>query len=116
VWSTTFIWCLAYSLLVGTCFATFLWLLVLNSMPAGIAGLGTMATPVMGLLFSWAALGEQPTALELVGMAIILSGSAILFTRGLRETPARAPAMALAAQASAANGAGDSFEETPTSR
>jgi drug/metabolite transporter (DMT)-like permease len=85
VWSNAFIWSLAYALLVGTCFAVFLWLFVLKEMPASIAGLGTMATPVMGLLFSWAQLGEQPTALELVGMVTILAGSAILFTRGIRE-------------------------------
>jgi drug/metabolite transporter (DMT)-like permease len=87
VWSLEFGWALAYALLVGTCFAVFLWLYVLNNMPAGIAGLGTMATPVMGLLFSWAQLGEQPTIVEAVGMVAILAGSAILFMRGLKEAP-----------------------------
>ena len=71
---------------MGTCFAVFLWLFVLKEMPASIAGLGTMATPVMGLLFSWAQLGEQPTALEIVGMVAILVASALLFMRGLRES------------------------------
>jgi drug/metabolite transporter (DMT)-like permease len=85
IWTDAFIWSLAYALLVGTCFAVFLWLFVLNAMPASMAGLGTMATPVMGLLFSWAQLGEQPTPLELVGMVTILAGSAILFARGIRE-------------------------------
>ncbi len=88
VWSADFIWALLYATLVGSCLATFLWLFVLGAMPASIAGLGTMATPVMGLLFSWAQLGEQPTPLEIVGMVIILAGSAILFGRGLRETSA----------------------------
>jgi drug/metabolite transporter (DMT)-like permease len=87
VWSGDFIWTLAYALVIGTCLAVFLWMYVLNNMPAGIAGLGTMATPVMGLLFSWAQLGEQPTVLEGVGMVAILAGSAILFLRGL--TPRR---------------------------
>jgi drug/metabolite transporter (DMT)-like permease len=87
VWSGDFIWTLAYALLIGTCYAVFLWLYVLNNMPAGIAGLGTMATPVLGLLFSWAQLGERPTVLEGVGMAAILAGSAILFMRGLKEAP-----------------------------
>ncbi len=68
VWSGDFIWALAYALVIGTCFAVFLWMYVLNKMPASIAGLGTMATPVMGLLFSWAQLGEQPTVLEGIGM------------------------------------------------
>ena len=85
VWSGHFIWTLAYALLIGTCLAVFLWMFVLHNMPAGIAGLGTVATPVMGLLFSWAQLGEQPTWLEGVGMAIILAASAMLFLRGLQE-------------------------------
>lgn len=83
-WSSAFIWSLLYALLMGTCFASFLWLYVLREMPASIAGLGTMATPVVGLLFSWALLGEQPTPLEIVGMIAILAGSAILFARGMK--------------------------------
>jgi drug/metabolite transporter (DMT)-like permease len=91
VWSLAFSWSLAYAMLVGTCFAVFLWLFVLNNMPAGIAGLGTMAAPVLGLLFSWAQLGEQPTVIEGIGMVTILAGSALLFMRGLREAPPSAP-------------------------
>ena len=92
VWSSAFIWSLLFSLLVGTCFASFLWLYVLREMPAGIAGLGTMATPVLGLLFSWALLGEQPTAVEIVGMIAILAGSAVLFATGLKATGSQAEA------------------------
>ncbi len=86
-WSSAFIWSLLYALLVGTCLASFLWLYVLREMPASIAGLGTMATPVVGLLFSWALLGEQPTGLEVVGMVAILAGSALLFARAVRDDP-----------------------------
>jgi len=100
VWSFDFSWSLAYSLLVGTCFAVFLWLFVLKEMPASIAGIGTMATPVLGLLFSWAQLGERPTVIEGVGMVTILTGSALLFMRGLREAPP-------------APGAGAAVEEEP---
>ena len=87
VWSLDFSWALAFSLLVGTCLATFLWLFALRKLPAGVAGLGTMATPVMGLLFSWAQLRERPTLIEGLGMAVILAGSGILFARGLQEAP-----------------------------
>jgi drug/metabolite transporter (DMT)-like permease len=116
VWSGQFIWSLAYAMLIGTCFAVFLWLFVLSNMPATIAGLGTMATPVMGLLFSWAFLSEQPTALEIVGMVAILAGSAILFVRGLRETPT-----SMVASAGRPAGRGEPreeeiFEETPPSQ
>ena len=89
------VWSGDFSLVVGLrrCWwppasRSFLWLFVLKNMPASVAGLGTMATPVMGLLFSWAQLGEQPTVIEGIGMVAILAGSAILFLRGLREAPA----------------------------
>jgi drug/metabolite transporter (DMT)-like permease len=84
VWSGALVWSLLGAVLLGTCFASFVWLYVLREMPASIAGLGTMATPVVGLLFSWALLGEQPTPLEIVGMVAILAGSAVLFATGLK--------------------------------
>ena len=87
-WSGAFLWSLAYTLVMATGVAAFLWLYVLREMPASIAGLGTMGTPVLGLLFSWAQLGEQPTALEIVGMIVILAGLAILFAQGATNMPA----------------------------
>jgi drug/metabolite transporter (DMT)-like permease len=91
VWSSDFVWALAFSLILGTCLGSILWLYILGAMSASIAGIGTMATPVLGLLFSWAQLGEQPTPLELVGMVTILAGSAILFLRGLGGAAPAAP-------------------------
>jgi len=85
-WTSEFIWSYVYTLVMTTCVASVLWLYVLREMPAGIAGLGTMATPVVGLLASWAQLGEQPTIPEVVGMIVILAGMTILFTRGIRST------------------------------
>ncbi len=85
-WSSEFLWSYLYTLVMATCVASFMWLYVLREMPAGIAGLGTMATPVVGLLASWAQLGEQPTVPEIVGMIVILAGMAILFARGMKST------------------------------
>jgi len=83
-WSGAFIWSLAFTLVITTCLGSFLWLYVLRELPAGIAGLGTMGTPVVGVLSSWAQLGETPTVLMVVGMVLILGGMGILFTRGMR--------------------------------
>ncbi len=85
-WTSEFVWSLVFTLVMTTCVASFIWLYVLRELPAGIAGLGTMATPVVGLLASWAQLGEQPTAPEVVGMIVILMGMAILFARGMKST------------------------------
>jgi drug/metabolite transporter (DMT)-like permease len=90
-WSSAFLWSFAWALIMATCVAVFLWLFVLREMPASIAGLGTMATPVFGLLFSWAQLGERPTALEVIGMILILGGMAVLFARSYRAMTAGPP-------------------------
>ncbi len=87
-WTAAFGWSLAYTLVIGTCGGAFLWLYVLKRLPAGIAGLGTMGTPVVGLLLSWAQLGEQPTVFEALGMVGILVGLGILLWAGSRTVPA----------------------------
>ena len=84
-WTSPFVLSLAFTLLVGTAAGAFLWLFVLQKMPAGIAGLGTMGTPVVGLLTSWAQLGERPAGLEVVGMVVILVGMVLLFARTARS-------------------------------
>jgi drug/metabolite transporter (DMT)-like permease len=83
-WSAAFDLSLAFTLLVTTCLGSFLWLYALRELPASIAGLGTLATPVFGILFSWAQLGERPTALEVGGMVIILAGMTILFVQSFK--------------------------------
>lgn len=84
-WTAGFLWSFAWALVMATAVGSFLWLYVLHKMPASIAGLGTMGTPVVGVLLSWAQLGEQPTILEVVGMVVILAGLAILFARGMKS-------------------------------
>jgi len=86
VWSGAFIGSLIFTLLGASVVAAFLWLYVLQEMPASLAGLGTMGTPVVGLLASWAQLGEQPTVPVIVGMVVILAGMGILFARAVKET------------------------------
>jgi drug/metabolite transporter (DMT)-like permease len=95
-WSGAFMLSLAYTVVAATGLGAFLWLFVLQEMPAGIAGLGTMGTPVVGLLASWAQLGERPTAVEIVGMIVILVGMGILFIRGAASvTPASGSLLAV---------------------
>jgi drug/metabolite transporter (DMT)-like permease len=71
VWSTPFITALIYAVIPGTAIATLLWLYVLNCLPAGIAGLGLLMNPVIGVLAAWAQLGEQPGLMEVIGMGLI---------------------------------------------
>jgi drug/metabolite transporter (DMT)-like permease len=88
-WSSSFVLSYVWALVMATCVASFLWLYVLRELPAGIAGLGTMGTPVVGVLASWAQLGEQPTGLEVAGMVLILAGLGILVAVGTKPEQTR---------------------------
>jgi drug/metabolite transporter (DMT)-like permease len=71
-WSAPFVATLAYSGILGGAVAWLLWFYALNRLPAGVASLGTLATPVVGVLAAWIQLGETPTFLEAVGMVLII--------------------------------------------
>jgi drug/metabolite transporter (DMT)-like permease len=60
VWQSDFWGLLAYTAILATAMAFVLWLFVLRNLPAGIAGLSTLAIPVFGVLFSWWLLRENP--------------------------------------------------------
>jgi len=82
-WSAPFIWALAYNVVLGNALAWLLWLFALRKLSAGAAGLGTLATPVIGVAAAWLQLGERPTAGEAAGMALIIAALAIVTARGV---------------------------------
>lgn len=63
---------LAFNAVLATAMAWWLWLFILRTLSAGIAGLSTLAVPVGGVLFSWWLLHEVPDELELIGMVLIV--------------------------------------------
>ncbi|WP_232036566.1 DMT family transporter [Pragia fontium] len=69
---------LAYTAVLGTAIAWILWMFILKNLPAAIAGLGTLAVPVLGALLSWGLLGERPNAPELVGIVLVVLALVIL--------------------------------------
>lgn len=92
-WTFDFWWGLIYTIIVANSLAWFLWLYALHTLPAGVAGLGTLAIPVVGVAAAWIQLGEVPTAVEGVGMALIIGALAVLAGHGIvtaRRDPARA--------------------------
>lgn len=87
-WSGTFIWSLAYSILLGTALGSLLWLYVLGALPANLAGIGTIGTPVVGVLASWLQLGEELSRWEISGMVLVVSALTMLAlweTRAVRQ-------------------------------
>jgi len=78
VWSGYIFYALAYNSILATALGWALWLFLLKNLPAGIAGLSTLAIPVCGILFAWALLGEVPSQVEAVGIGLIILALALI--------------------------------------
>jgi drug/metabolite transporter (DMT)-like permease len=77
-WTGSFIAALSYNIVGSSVIGLLLWLYILNSLPAGTAGIDSLAIPVVGVLSAWIQLGERPSAWEAAGMACIVAGLAVL--------------------------------------
>ena len=82
-WTVSFWWGLIYTVVLANSVAWFLWLYALSALPAGAAGLGTLSIPVVGVAAAWIQLGEVPTLVEGIGMALIIAALAVLASYGL---------------------------------
>jgi drug/metabolite transporter (DMT)-like permease len=82
-WSGPFILALIYNVIPATAIAWALWLYVLQVLPAGVAGFGTLATPVIGISAAAIQLGERVSTGEALGIVAILAALLILTVRGL---------------------------------
>ena len=91
-WTGVFVLTLVYNVVLGNAVAWLLWLYGLRTLPAGAAGLGTLATPVIGVLAAWLQLGERPDAWEAAGMTLILGALAVVTLRGLTAVRGAGPA------------------------
>lgn len=78
-----------YTTVVALVFAYFAWFKIVTLFPASIAGIGTLLTPVIGMLAGAAVLGEpfgvrEIAAVVLIGSALVL----VLILPALRSRPA----------------------------
>ena len=83
-WSSELMAAVAYNAVLGSAIAWALWLFVIDRLPAGIAGMASLATPLLGVLLAWAILGERPDLDEAIGVGLI----AIALAGVLRPRPA----------------------------
>ncbi len=83
VWTGSFVACLVYSVVLANAFCWTLWIFALRSLPAGAAGMGTLAVPVVGVIAAWLQLEEAPSVVEGGGMALIIAGLAVLAAAGI---------------------------------
>lgn len=65
---------LAYIVLLGTIAGSGLWTVLISRHPAGIVAPFSLLVPVVGIAGAWIFLGENPTALSLVGAAVVIAG------------------------------------------
>jgi drug/metabolite transporter (DMT)-like permease len=83
-WSIPFLAALAYSGILGGAVAWFLWFYALSRLRAGVASLGTLAAPVVGVLAAWIQFGEIPTAPEFLGIVLIVCALVLNAVRALK--------------------------------
>ena len=70
-WSAPLLGALAYNVLLASGLGWSMWLLVVRRLPAQVAGLTSLAIPLMGVLLAWLILHERPGRIELAGIALI---------------------------------------------
>jgi drug/metabolite transporter (DMT)-like permease len=87
-----FIAALAYNVIPATAISWVLWLYVLQVLPTGVAGISTLATPVIGIVSASLVLGERVTPLEGAGMACIIAALFVLAIQGLTSGRRARPA------------------------
>lgn len=78
LWTPVYAAALAYNIFGASALAYFLWVFVLQHLPARDASMGTLANPVVGIIAAWLQLGETPSAWEAAGMALVVVALAAL--------------------------------------
>jgi drug/metabolite transporter (DMT)-like permease len=84
-WSWYFTGALIYTSVIGQSLTFLLWFYILNKLSVGMASMGTLATPVIGVICASIQLGERPSVLEGAGMFLILSALGLLSYQGIRQ-------------------------------
>ncbi|MCM1567051.1 MAG: DMT family transporter [Dehalobacter sp.] len=77
-WTGPFIGALLYNIVPCNALAFLLWLFIVRSLPAGVAGMGSLITPLIGVFCAWVVLGETPGHIEGLGMLLISAALLIL--------------------------------------
>ncbi len=74
VWNMALILGMLYIVLLASAAGWLLWFAVVQRLPASIAGLSGLGTPVVAGFLAWILMGERPNLVESGGMLLILYG------------------------------------------
>ena len=66
---------LVYIALLGTIAGSGIWTLLMTRYPAGVVAPLSLLVPVVGIAAAWLVLGEQPSALSMVGGVVVIAGA-----------------------------------------
>lgn len=87
IWAPYLVGAVLFNVVLCGALAWLLWLFALQRLPAGIAGMGSMLAPVIGVFAAWLQLGEVPDHMELIGMVLIGLALLLISWITLREQP-----------------------------
>lgn len=73
-----------YHVVLGQAVATALWFLILERLPAGIASIGSLLVPAVGVVSAALLVGERPTLPDWIGLGLIVAASATVLLRPAR--------------------------------
>ena len=84
-WSMPYVTSLLFLGIAGTALGWWMWFYVLKTLPAGTTGMSSLGVPVVALFGAMIHLGERPSKLEWVGMALILCALLLLSFDALKR-------------------------------
>jgi drug/metabolite transporter (DMT)-like permease len=70
-----------YHAILAQAVATALWFVILGGLPAGVAAIGSLLVPAVGVIGAMTLIGERPTWGDLLGLVLIVSASAVVLLR-----------------------------------
>jgi drug/metabolite transporter (DMT)-like permease len=87
-WNTPLILAVLYNIGPATAVAFLLWFSLQRRIEANTLSLIVLIVPLVGIAAGWLQLGEQPSATDGLGMALILAGIAVMVLTQRRKAPA----------------------------
>ncbi len=84
-WTGALIAGLAYSVVIASSIAWWLWSIVLQRLPTTVASLSSLGVPIVSVLLAWVILHERPSLMECVGIAFVVAGLAAVSGVGTRS-------------------------------
>ena len=91
-WTPSLILALIYNVGPASAVAFLLWFMLQQRIEANVLSLIVLIVPLVGIAAGWLQLGERPSLPDAIGMALILTGIAVMVVSQRRKLPVTAQA------------------------